>query len=195
MGPNRTKRARRAAALLLVMPAFATGCLGTKAESAKTPDSVQLREGLKGSPPRLALVHSRMGQVLTTGQDGFDTALSGLKGYPTVVNMWASWCGPCRYEFPVLAKASLDLGRQVAFLGVATREKPSNSREFLARHPVAYPSFADEDGGIAQSAGAGPGLPVTSIYDRSGKRAYVHQGPYRTVKDLRADLIRYGGLD
>lgn len=175
--------------------AVSLGGCGSQDQAKSTgPTYAQLRAGLSGSPAPLAAVHSQMGEVLVTGKKGFDASLRSLRGYPTVVNMWASWCGPCRYEFPVLSEASLQYGKQVGFLGIATREQPGNSAQFLKDHPVGYPSFADESGQIASTAGAGPGLPVTSIYDAKGQRTYVHQGPYRSVADLKADLVRYGGL-
>ena len=170
-----------------------TGCGST--ESGVTPTTYpQLRESLVGSPPALAATHLLMGKVITSPEPSFTKTLKSLRGYPIVVNTWASWCGPCRYEFPIFGQASLKLGKRVGFLGIATRDPASDAREFLAGHPVGYPSWSDPDGELAASAGVGAGLPVTTIYDRNGRRSYIHQGPYRTVAALEADIARYGGL-
>ena len=108
-------------------------------------------------------------------------------------NVRALWAAPCRYKFPVLGNVSLKLGKTTGFLGVSTRDTRSAAQDFLSRHPVGYPSWADSSGTIATIVGAASGLPVTAIYDATGKRAYLHQGPYDSVAALAADVKRYGG--
>lgn len=179
--------------VLVAGAAVLISCGEEPRQSAKAPSYPELRSGLAGSPPPLAATHALMGRVLDgRSKPGFEPALRSLRGYPTVVNIWASWCGPCRYEFPVLGQASLKLGRTTGFLGISTRDNRANAQSFLNGHPVGYPSWTDDSGSLATAAGAGPGLPVTAIYDRSGRRAYVHQGPYASVEALAADIRRYG---
>jgi cytochrome c biogenesis protein CcmG/thiol:disulfide interchange protein DsbE len=110
---------------------------------------------------------------------------------PVVVNVWASWCLPCRAEFPLFQVASTRFGRRVAFLGVDTLDAASDAQAFLARFPVAYPSYADPSGAIARSLVPTQGVPITVFLDRAGRVAYFHQGAYRSERALASDIRRY----
>ncbi|MEI6446912.1 MAG: TlpA disulfide reductase family protein [Actinomycetes bacterium] len=178
------------AALGIALAGALPGC-GSQEQSVKAPTYPELRAKLAGSPAPLAATHRQMGKVLEGGSDSLKRAIASLRGYPVVINAWASWCGPCRYEFPLLGQASLARGKEVAFLGVASRDQASSAASFLKRNPVGYPSWADPDGKVSQSIGVGVGLPATVFYDRTGRRSYIHQGPYDSVKDLEADIERY----
>ncbi len=59
-------------------------------------------------------------------------ASQGLKGYPVVVNKWASWCPPCRAEFPYFQSQAIKRGKEVAFLGVDGNDNDADAKEFLA---------------------------------------------------------------
>ena len=121
-----------------------------------------------------------------------DAALRELRGTPVVVNLWASWCGPCRFELPFLQRQYLQHGTRVAFLGVNTDDAAAGARRMLRDLPAPYPSVVD-----ARSSVAGRlhtrGLPVTAYYDRQGKLNYVHQGAYPSEAQLAADIKRYAG--
>jgi cytochrome c biogenesis protein CcmG/thiol:disulfide interchange protein DsbE len=108
-----------------------------------------------------------------------------------VVNKWASWCGPCRAEFPVFQRASTELGRRIAFLGVDSNDSDGDAKSFLHRYPVSYPSYSDPDQKVAKVFGATLAFPTTAFYDARGRVAYVHQGPYLTAAKLREDIARY----
>src|ERR1700684_3081728 len=71
---------------------------------------------LAGSPPALAALHAQ-GGVLLEG-DALHARLATLKGYPVVINKWASWCVPCREEFGAFQRVAAEYGRRVAFLGI-----------------------------------------------------------------------------
>jgi peroxiredoxin len=92
-----------------------------------------------------------------------------------VVNVWGSWCAPCRREAPVLADASRNYAKQgVAFLGLLSRDKPATANAFARRFDVPYPSLQDPGGRLQlRFAGSLPsqGIPTTWIIDREGRVA------------------------
>jgi cytochrome c biogenesis protein CcmG, thiol:disulfide interchange protein DsbE len=176
------------AALLTV----AVGCGQTNPKSA-APSQAAVDKALAGSPPKLAALHAQANQLIGNTKSDFDTRLAQLRGYPVVVNKWASWCGPCRGEFPVFQRAGLTEGKKVAFLGLDGNDPDSSARKFLKQYPVTYPSYRDPDEKIAPSIQAGVAYPTTIFFNRAGKLVYSHPGPYNSVKDLITDIKRYTG--
>ena len=146
---------------------------------------------LAGSPAPLAALHKQANELLPGGTDAYEKRIAALKGYPVVANIWASWCGPCRFEFPTLQKLSARYGKRVAFLGVNSQDSDANAKEFLAEAPVPYPSYTDPGKGLIESLGGIGGLPDTAFYDREGKLVYLQQGPYTDDSELEADVRRY----
>jgi cytochrome c biogenesis protein CcmG/thiol:disulfide interchange protein DsbE len=146
---------------------------------------------LAGSPAPLAALHRQGDRLLAGGVAAYEGRLAALRGYPVVVNAWASWCGPCRFEFPLFQRIAARYGRRVAFLGVNSQDSNDAARTFLREDPAPYPSYVDPDGEIAESVGAGLGLPDTVFYDRRGRLVHLKQGPYANAAELRADLDRY----
>jgi cytochrome c biogenesis protein CcmG/thiol:disulfide interchange protein DsbE len=146
---------------------------------------------LAGSPAPLAALHRQADRLLGGGRDAYEARLARLRGYPAVVNVWASWCGPCRHEFPLFQRAAARYGKRVAFLGVDNQDSDDAARTFLREAPVPYPSYTDPDTEIASSVGADLGLPDTVFYDRRGELVHLKQGPYRDGAELRADIERY----
>jgi cytochrome c biogenesis protein CcmG/thiol:disulfide interchange protein DsbE len=108
-----------------------------------------------------------------------------------VVNKWASWCDPCRQEFPYFQRLSVELGREVAFLGVDAKDNADDAREFLRDYPVSFPSYEDPDQDVAQVFKGHVAFPVTAFYDRRGTLTFVHQGGYASEARLREDIERY----
>jgi cytochrome c biogenesis protein CcmG, thiol:disulfide interchange protein DsbE len=146
---------------------------------------------LAGSPAPLAALHTQANDLLPGGLDAFERRIEALAGYPVVVNVWASWCGPCRFEFPTLQELSAAYGKRAAFLGVDNQDSDDAAQTFLEEAPVPYPSYTDPDNEIAGELGATVGLPDTAFYNRAGKLVYLKQGPYTDHAELRADVRRY----
>lgn len=148
---------------------------------------------LATAPAPLKQLHDQSCDLLGGGPTAFKQRLASLKGHPVVVNQWASWCGPCRAEFPHFQKLSVSLGKKVAFVGVDSMDNDGDARAFLKRYPIVYPSYEDGEGKVAQVFnGVGP-LPKTVFYDATGKLKYIHVGQYRDEATLRRDIHRYAG--
>jgi thiol-disulfide isomerase/thioredoxin len=179
-------------AVLVVGLSQATGGGGGQGKSAGGAcGTVPTR--LSGAPKPLADLHAQGCDLLDGGPAAFKQRLAALKGYPVVVNKWASWCGPCRAEFPHFQKASLALGKRVAFVGVDSNDNYADAAAFLKQYPVSYPSFKDGSNTIAQVFNGVVAFPTTVFYDASGKLKFVHSGQYATEAELRRDISRYAG--
>lgn len=174
---------------VVILLAFA-GCGSSQSGDygGKHPDYAK---ALAGSPAPLAALHRQANDLLPGGRGAYEGRIVALRGYPAVVNVWASWCGPCRFEFPHFQRAAADYGRRVAFLGVDSQDSDDAASTFLEEAPVPYPSYTDPGKEIGDAVGATLGLPDTAFYDRRGKLVYLKQGPYDDEAALRADIERF----
>lgn len=159
-------------------------------DDALAPLSAQaVRERTAGAPPRLAAVHAQGNRLLEGSTRALEARIAKLRGLPVVVNVWGSWCTPCRAEFPIFQRVSVDLADRVAFLGVATTDPVDDAAAFLHKVPVPYPSYLDFKGAVGEHFGL-LGTPSTIFYDRRG-RPTLHQGEYTSTTELEADIGRY----
>lgn len=144
---------------------------------------------LAGSPSRLAALHRQAAQVIGN-YSGLDQRIRALHGYPIVLNVWASWCIPCRSEFNLFAAASARFGHHVAFLGANADDSTSDARAFLRQHPVSYPSYSVKTSQLTPLASIA-GLPTTIYISATGKVVYVHTGQYSSQGILDSDISTY----
>jgi thiol-disulfide isomerase/thioredoxin len=132
--------------------------------------------------------------------DGEPLSLADFQGQVVVVNVWGSWCAPCRAEAPMLAEAARDLAdRDVAFLGIDSRD-PSESaaRAFVRRFDIPYPSIYDQQGStlLAFRGTLSPNaIPSTVIIDRQGRVAASVLGEVSrtTLYDLVEEVVGADG--
>ena len=185
-----TKEGRKLAVGLALAALLASGCGASTGGDYGGPHP-DYAKALAGSPPPLAALHRQANQLLEGGADAYEARIASLRGYPVVVNVWASWCGPCRFEFPTLQKLSAAYGKKVAFLGVDKQDSNDAAMTFLGEEPVPYPSYSDPNQDIGHLLGAGRGLPDTAFYDRRGELVYLKLGPYADSAELQADVRRY----
>jgi cytochrome c biogenesis protein CcmG, thiol:disulfide interchange protein DsbE len=163
----------------------------TKAPEPDTFDLAAAQRELAGAPAPLAALHAQANRLIPTNTDSFAAVLTGLKGHPVVVNKWASWCAPCRGEFPVLQSTSVRYGKTVAFVGLDSKDNDGDAKTFLRHFPVPYPSYVDRKARVAQKLEIGQFYPTTMFFDATGKMQYIHQGPYTSDTAFAADVERY----
>jgi thiol-disulfide isomerase/thioredoxin len=167
---------------------------GKKTDATKAPFDLQSAKArLAGSPAPLAALHAQSGELLEGGVPAFRSRLRELRGHPVVINKWASWCNPCRAEFPAMQRAATDRGRTVAFVGLNSGDSRQPAKRFLASFPTPFPSYLDPDEDIARAIEAPANYPVTVFLDAKGKPAFIHQGAYRSSAAIETDIDRYLG--
>lgn len=126
--------------------------------------------------------------VLPCFGGGPDVDLSTVRG-PLVLNLWASWCGPCRRELPVLQEFHDQHGEQVPVLGVDFQDPATGlAMELLAERGVTYPSVADTGGELAATALRITAMPTTVLVAEDGTVAKVLPLELETVEELE-DLV------
>lgn len=180
----------RIAVTALLATVLLAAC-GKSEPKSQAPSQAEVKQALNGAPPKLKALHNEANQLIGGNTTDFQDRMTQLRGYPVVVNKWASWCAPCRGEFPAFQQAALRLGKRVAFLGLDGQDNDGNARTFLKQFPVTYPSYRDPDVKIAPKIQAGIAFPTTVFFDKTGKLVYAHPGPYKNAGDLIADIKRY----
>jgi cytochrome c biogenesis protein CcmG/thiol:disulfide interchange protein DsbE len=184
-----------AVALVAVLVIGLTQAGGDSPKEPESPpfDLDAARQQLAGSPAPLAALHEQSNELLDGGTDAFEQRLEQLNGHPAVINKWASWCRPCRSEFPIFQQVATRRGGEIAFLGVNAGDKRPAAEGFLAERPLPYPSYEDPDEEIARDIRASKVFPVTVFVDGTGKTAFIKTGEYVTAEELEADIDRYLG--
>lgn len=127
----RHRSGRLGVAVVALVAAFLVASCGGDAPVARTGDP---------APPFAA-----------TALDGATVDLAAYRGRPVVVNFWASWCGPCRDEFPLLAERLAELGPRdgLAIIGVLYKDDAASAQRFLDEFGKSWPTVPDPDGSIA----------------------------------------------
>jgi peroxiredoxin len=123
-------------------------------------------------------------------RDGGNVSLSELKGQVVMINFWATWCGPCRQEMPLLQQIQAryePLG--FTLVGINVEPDSAAAQAWLSQVPVSFPILFDRQNKVAASFGV-EGMPSTVFIDRAGNVRYVHRG-YRPGDEAKyADMVR-----
>ena len=183
-------------AILLGVAAVPAGCGqgvgGSETDPGNAAQAPSYSRALARAPAPLQRLYEPGGTLLPGGEAAYLEQLDKLRGYPAVVNNWASWCGPCREEFPYFQAQAAERLDEVAFLGVDSQDSRDAALTFLRGHPLPYPSVDDPDGDFGSWLGTRlVGLPNTAFYDREGALTYVKQGPFADEAELAAAIDRY----
>ena len=181
-------------ALVAVLVIGLTQAGDKSGSAAKAPpfDLADAKAKLQGAPAPLASLYAQASTILPGGTDAFEKRIAGL-GHPAVVNKWASWCRPCRAEFPIFQQVATQRGKQVAFLAINGADKDPAAEKFLAARPLPYPSYVDPHEQIAQERKVAKYFPMTMFIDAGGKTVHTHAGEYTSTAQLNADIDHYLG--
>jgi peroxiredoxin len=124
------------------------------------------------------------------GVDGSTVRLSDFRGKPTVLNFWASWCTPCRKEFPLFRATLADKSDQFHMVGVATGDLRGDAKSFAEEQKADWPIGFDADGSVARGYGVDP-LPQTFFIRADGTIA-SHTIRELTKAEYRRELKKIG---
>ena len=183
-------------ACLLVAGLIAVGVaeLPRGSSTGSTParlTAAQANALLVDSPPALAALHAQGGALLEGGGRALHARLAALRGYPVVINKWASWCVPCKEEFGAFQRVSAEYGRRVAFLGIDSADTShAEALAFLRSFPVSYPSYYDRSGSLGEQLTDSSNTPVTVFIPVHG-RPFIRQGQYPSSAKLAHDVRSY----
>ncbi|WP_216214707.1 TlpA family protein disulfide reductase [Amycolatopsis aidingensis] len=124
----------------------------------------------------------------TPGTVDIGTALAGKT---TLLNLWASWCGPCREEMPVLARYA-ERADSVPVLGVNVQDRASAALKFLGEVGVSYPSLYDGDGRVERALSTPPVLPVNYLVRPDGSVVRITDPPvFHSPDEVHAAVERH----
>jgi thiol-disulfide isomerase/thioredoxin len=119
--------------------------------------------------------------------------LSRVKG-PVLVNVWGSWCGPCKDEMPIFVDFYSKHSESVGLIGISVEEADiQNARDFVQAYGMTWPNLYDADG--ATRATLGMGVPITLFIDENGEIVYRKIGVVTTIEELENETIKYLGVD
>jgi thiol-disulfide isomerase/thioredoxin len=188
-------RARSAAAAALVLAAGLSGCTpdaGTAASPATTSAASSLtacpEQG--GTPARGADLLPAL-EFDCPGGGSLD--LGRAPGAPTVINLWGSWCTPCREELPLMQEFADAAAGRVRVVGVISKDGRPQAESFAADAGVTFPSAFDGGGELMTDLGLN-GLPYTYFVDAEGGLVYTQVGPVASVDELRALVAEHLGV-
>jgi len=164
------------AVVLALVAVVAAGCTA-EAKSTDTPSPFAGCQGITGQPvpPQPTLPDLQL--PCFTGKE--QVALRSVPG-PLIVNLWASWCDPCRRELPLMQKVAAQTAGRVTVLGVDTGDRRDAGASFAADKGVSFPTLFDPDKKLANAI-AGTNLPITIFVDESGK-SFVNRLPLDAAK-------------
>ncbi len=186
--PSRRHRHRPLAAFAILATAAVLAACGADEPSVAPGGEPASRQEIRAE---LRELEAQANQLLDAGPDAFKARLADLRGLPIVVNQWASWCGPCRFEFPFFERQAKKHRGRVAFLGVNSQDSRDDAEEFLEEFPVPFPHYYDKDASIARLFEGGRAWPTTAFYNAQGKLTQTHLGAYATEAKLGADIRTY----
>ena len=141
----------------------------------------------------IATVTTNNDAVLLKCLDGKSTVDIGQIKGPVLVNVWGSWCGPCKEEMPIFVDFYSKYKEKVSLIGISVEEADvQNARNFVRLYGMSWPNLNDPDGSTRGTLGMG--VPITLFIDAQGAVAYRKIGVVTTIEELENDTKKYLGV-
>ena len=153
---------------------FALGVLLPVLAYAVTPGEV-----LPGQPLREATLHSPTGK---------DKHFSDYRGKPLIINVWASWCGPCRAEMGSLNRLAQRYSKQFTVIGISTDDDALAAKHFIKQYKVGFENYIDSNVFLENMLGADT-IPLTILVDAEGRVLEKARGAYEWDSPETIDAI------
>ncbi len=190
--------ARGAAAAGALLLLAGTGCGagaagGTDAGAVPTPAVENTTAPCPEQPAEPASGGDVLADVTVACLGGGELAFGRAQGLPTVVNLWASWCGPCREELPLVQQLADAAGDRLRVVGLVSQDRAANGTAFAADAGITMPTGVDEEGELAIEQGL-RGLPYTYLLRADGSIAHLQLRPVRSIEELRGLVAEHLGV-
>ena len=186
---------RPAAIAALVLTAVLSGCTADEGSAAPptTPSAASALQGCPEQPDADAEGADLLPALSFECPGGGSLDLGRAPGEPTVLNLWGSWCTPCREELPLMQQFADASAGQVRVMGLISKDGRPQAESFAADAGVTFPSAFDGDGELMTDLGLN-GLPYTYFLDADGGLVYTQVGPVTSVEELRALTAEHLGV-
>jgi cytochrome c biogenesis protein CcmG/thiol:disulfide interchange protein DsbE len=187
---------RRSAAALVAAGVVLGGCTGDDGRAAPTSSAEPAASAFEPCPEQSdadAEGGAAVPQLAFDCLGGGSLDLTRAPGVPTVVNLWASWCTPCRDELPLLQEFADAAGDQVRVVGVVSKDGEPQAESFAADAGTTFPSAFDGEGELMAQLGLN-GLPLTMFLDADGVLVHSELGPVESVDELEQLVAEHLGV-
>ncbi len=185
---------RRAALAAVALLALA-GCTSDEPDGSSSPETAVASDELTPCPEPADAGPAADGapDLALECLGGGTLDLAQAPGVPTLVNLWASWCAPCREELPLLQQLSESAGDQVRVLGVDSQDGRSQGVSFATDAGLTFPLAFDGEGELAAELGL-RGLPHTLFLAADGSVVHVESGGISSDEELRGLVAQHLGV-
>ncbi|MGY1914834.1 redoxin family protein [Blastococcus sp. SYSU DS0973] len=165
---------------------------GAAAAPSTTPPAAALT-ACPEQPDRQAAGTERLPALSFDCPSGGSLDLGRAPGVPMVVNLWGSWCPPCREEMPILQEFAEMAGNQVRMVGVISKDGLPQAASFAEDAGVTFPSAFDGEGRLMAELGLNV-LPFTYFVDADGALVHTESGPVGSLDELRGLVAEHLGV-